>query len=636
MNGETSKDDSTPGQRLLEWGALAGLLAAPLVGPVLLGGSRLWASGPLMGLTFLAAALVFARPLIWRAAGVPLRIPPGGLAWLGFLAYSAGAIWMCPTPYEARVELLRAASLWAAYWAWANLVDSSRRWRWVLGVVLLAGTLNALYGVINHFQGHPERVLWFDRTAEGSGGYADRISGTYFCPNHWASLLALLTPVALALVCTPGAGAFLRMLAGYALLLFPFAIHFSQSRAGWLGLAAGLAVTSLALMWRRSKAGLAVLLVALPLLLAGGAAGYWKYSPAFRTRFAAAFDEGRTGHGFRMDQWRDTLLMIRDQPWLGHGPGSYGWVAEAFRHHMNDSTHQAFYAHNDYLQSLAELGVVGTLLLALPLAWLLWNLLRSLHTSKNLNNIGLVAGLLGAWTAMLVHACFDFNLRIYGNVAVLALLSGLVVGRLELRRRDAAEVVPVATARALTWAVLLVAVALLCVTKWTLASYFLEVRAGQLVRAFNGDRAERWAQPAWRLDAGNWYAAETLGDICQFRARWGQDQQQRKMDAAGAVHWFDLAVRGNRSNMGSRYKLGLSLVDAGKVEEGLQHMRQAADNNPLNVEFCSQLGLQLRLMGRYAEALAEFRKAGAIQGSPMIDANLTWLEKQVAEERRKR
>jgi len=176
---------------------------------------------------------------------------------------------------------------------------------------------------------------------------------------------------------------------------------------------------------------------------------------------------------------------------------------------------------------------------------------------------------------------------------------------------------------------------LFCVMSWTLVSYYCEVRAGQWLHALDGDRATHLAQRAWHLDHGNWYAAETVGEALQFRARWGQDLRQRKADADGAVHWFDLAAQGNGFNMASRHLLGLSLITVGRSEEGLQQLRKAADTNPMNVEFRAQLGLQLRLVGRYAEALAEFHKANALQGNPMIDANLKWLGQQMEKEKRK-
>jgi putative inorganic carbon (HCO3(-)) transporter len=613
------------GRRALEWAALACLLASPLLGPVLIGGSRLWASGPLMALAYLGALLVCLRALRWSDPAAALHLPPGALAWLGFLGYGTLAIFLYGTPYEARVELLRAASLWAAYWAWANLGGVGGRWRWVLGLVVLAAAANAIYGSYYHFMGTPERVLWFDRVAEAVD-YGPRSSGTYFCPNHWASWLAMLAPVALALLFATEAGVWLRLLAAGALLTFLPAINFSQSRAGLVGLAAGLGVTVLALVWRRSRVGFALLLVLLPLLAAGGGYVYLQHAPAVKARFHEAVVEGKTGNGFRINQWRDTWLMIQARPWVGQGPGSYAWAVEAYRKHMRDPDHQALYAHNDYLHSVAEYGVVGTPLVALPLAWLLWRLLGAAWRRKtSATNAVLLAGLLGAWAAMLVHALFDFNLRIYANAATLAALSGLLAGRLQ-QERDWA--LPVAR-RALCVAGAAATALLLAVLGWTLISYYLEIHAAHAFTVPDYEAGERAARLALRVDGGNWYAADTLGSLLQSRARWGQDARERKADAEGAVQAFAQAARGNSRNMETRFEQGMALIECGRLEEGLQLIRQAADTNPLSEMYRSQLGVQLRQAGRYSEALAEFRAAGKITWNPMIRNNIDWLEQKV-------
>lgn len=625
---ETGKNISS-GRRWLEWGALACLLASPLLAPVLLGGSRLWASGPLMALVFLAALLVMLRTLLWRESDTALRVPPGVLAWTGFVLYSTIAVFAYDTPYEARVELLRVSSLWLAYWAWSNLGGVGGRWRWVLGLVLLAASANALYGLYNFVQGQPTHVLWLDRAAEGGTGYLDRISGTYFCPNHWASLLGMLAPVALALVFLPAAGVTLRILAGYALLMFLPAVHISQSRAGWIGLAVGLMVTTLALTWRRSRMAFAFMLVLLPLLLSGGAWFYWNHSSAFRARFMEAVVEGTTGEGFRVNQWRDTLVMIAERPVFGHGPGSYGWVAEATRKHMKDPTHQAFYAHNDYLHSLSDFGIVGTLLLALPLIWLAFKLWRSLRAALEPTEVALAAGLLGAWAAMLAHAFFDFNLRIYANVAVLALLSGVVAGRLLTQGvwspRPLSRVLPIAG--------VVVAALLLGVMNWMLVSYYLNLRAAHALDALLYTRAESLARQAVRWDAGNWYAAETLGQILQLRGKWGRNAADRRADAEGAARAFAQAVAGNRLNMETRLEQGMALMALDRPDEALPLLRQAADTNPRNVQFRSQYALQLRAAGHDAEALAEFRKAAQLEMLPMIRSNLQGLEQKLKNQR---
>ena len=617
---------------LYDWLALALLLAAPLLGPVAIGASRFWAAGPLMLTTLLGAALVFGRPLLWAEARQDARVPPAGLALLLFLLYGWWAIFLCDTPFEARIEFFRAASLLAAYWAWANLVDRNGRWRWILGLFLLLVSLIAWYGLIQHLTGQADRVLWFSRKLEGAD-YGPRVGGTYFCPNHFAHLLALAAPLGLALAFTPEAGTFLRLLGGYTLLIVLPAQHFSQSRAGWIGMTAGLAATTLALVHRRSRAWFWMLLIAMPFLFAGGTAAYWKLSPAFRGRVREAQDEVQditkgSEVGFRVNQWRDTLLMIKARPTWGHGPGSYRWLAEEYRRHMKAPNRLAEYAHNDYLHTLAEYGWVGTLLLALPLLWLLLRLLRAIGGTRNLVNAGLLAGLLGAWAASFSHALFDFNLRIFANVMVLVMLTGVVVGRLQARREWKTWTLTRRQAWLVCGPALLLALLLGAAVARTLASYAAQVRGDYWLRQFAYERTEQLERRALRLDPANWYAWSDLGQLYQTRSFWSPDAEQKQRDVQQARDCFQEAIHGNHRDMDNVYGLALSELAVGRREQGLRLLRLAADRNPFNQGYRTQLGLQLRQTGRYAEAQAEFQKAAALGSTPMIQMNLKWLGEQ--------
>jgi O-antigen ligase len=77
------------------------------------------------------------------------------------------------------------------------------------------------------------------------------------------------------------------------------------------------------------------------------------------------------------------------------------------------------YAHNDYLQYLAELGLVGFLLALGVLGRCLYWMSRGLGRSR------LVAGAFGAVAAMGAHSLVDFNLYIPANALVLAWILGM-------------------------------------------------------------------------------------------------------------------------------------------------------------------------------------------------------------------
>lgn len=105
----------------------------------------------------------------------------------------------------------------------------------------------------------------------------------------------------------------------------------------------------------------------------------------------------------RLTLYRDTWRMAAEKPWFGWGLESYAHVFRIFntQRAVESWVWIPFYAeaHNDWLQSLAEVGFVGTglliLLVALPLASVPWRRVSSVVPRYLLAGCGLL--LLYAW-----------------------------------------------------------------------------------------------------------------------------------------------------------------------------------------------------------------------------------------------
>jgi len=76
------------------------------------------------------------------------------------------------------------------------------------------------------------------------------------------------------------------------------------------------------------------------------------------------------GLGSRDQLYADTWRMARQKPWFGWGLGSYATVFQMFNQQVSVERWVPFYAqaHSDWLQWLAETGLIGTLFLALTAA----------------------------------------------------------------------------------------------------------------------------------------------------------------------------------------------------------------------------------------------------------------------------
>ena len=91
-------------------------------------------------------------------------------------------------------------------------------------------------------------------------------------------------------------------------------------------------------------------------------------------------------------------------------------------------TNTVDYAHNDYLQMAAELGIPGVLLLAALAVWVFGRTLRVVIFMRGSPNWALACGLLGAFLAIAVHSLADFNLYVPANALAFAWLAGLSTG----------------------------------------------------------------------------------------------------------------------------------------------------------------------------------------------------------------
>jgi O-antigen ligase len=116
--------------------------------------------------------------------------------------------------------------------------------------------------------------------------------------------------------------------------------------------------------------------------------------------------------GAREQLYSDTWRMAREKPWFGWGLGSYALVFQTFNQQLSAEGWVPFYAqaHSDWLQILAEVGAIGSLLLILLVLAPLSAALRSGRPGA------LAACLLAGCALLMVYAMVEFP---FANPAVL-------------------------------------------------------------------------------------------------------------------------------------------------------------------------------------------------------------------------
>jgi len=218
-----------------------------------------------------------------------------------------------------------------------------------------------------------------------------------------------------------GVTVFLILLAGVALsLLLTAALHWEERREGALS---GRAVA----VSRNPRVLRSIALVGALLAIAAGIAVGGRAWHQFTSRDVqfpnnpqahfTAF--GSTG---RDDFYKAAVEAFEEEPIVGHGAGTYQFSWEKLR----DTRRPAHDAHSLYLESFAELGLIGGLLVLATIGWLLWCAYGAWRNAAEPQRER-YAVLLATMLAFAVSAAFDWFWEIPALGAFFFLSAGIVV-----------------------------------------------------------------------------------------------------------------------------------------------------------------------------------------------------------------
>jgi O-antigen ligase len=391
-----------------------GIFGVLLFGPVAFGAVEVWSISILevgAGLLFILWAIRQLATGELEIVGNPLFSPMLLFAGLTLLQLATGR-----TAYQAHTS--SAALLYCTYGLLSFLIveclcrtSQVKVLAWMFSGY---GFAVAMFALIQDIA--PNGKLYWVRTLE-SGGW---IYGPYVNHNHYAGLMEMLTPIPLVISFAGGVRVSRRALAALVAALMASTIFLSESRGGMAAFTAQIALLAGFLITRRKnwKAALAfgafvVIVLGLLVWLGGG---------ELVARIASIHSGTRTelSGGTRRTIDQDSLRMFAQKPVFGWGLGVFPDIYPRFSTLATNL--QVGMAHNDYLQLLVEMGVLG---LGMAL-WFLLTLFRSALKKfkswpSDTNSAVTLAAMLGV-TGILVHSFVEFNLQIPGNAALFYVL----------------------------------------------------------------------------------------------------------------------------------------------------------------------------------------------------------------------
>ena len=303
--------------------------------------------------------------------------------------------------------------------------------------IVAFGALLAIVGIVQHanFDGRlygffvpRSGVLPFTPDGGPFGPFINR--------NHFAGWMIMAIPVALGhlsgllyesmrdvradwrsrLIWFSSPAASEALLVSAAIIVMSIALLMTLSRSGAVCLALIVMVMSVIMIRRqRSWRRLAVTGFLFALFLIG---------PQFIDLDSVADRFSRIEHDAvgRIRPWQDATAVIRDFPWTGSGLNTYGTAMLSYQTFRLGEAHYGE-AHNDYLQLMAEGGV----LLAVPAIGLFYQVVKRAKLQLQLDQhnvashwrrIGAAAGV----AAMLLQEIGEFSLQIPANAALFVTL----------------------------------------------------------------------------------------------------------------------------------------------------------------------------------------------------------------------
>ncbi len=360
----------------------------------------------------------------------PSRLVAAGLGGLA----SAHANWatLSIEPHGTIIDIFKLLSYLSAFLLAAYVFDSRKKKSGFIGTLIVLGCLEASLGIVQYLTDWHKLFGYHLDWSVASGTYINR--------NDFAGLLELVLPFILALAyysfqrqnefsklgggrrsSASNSGNFQALFYLVLMVIMSVGLVFSRSRGGILSAILALAFAGLlGQVKSHRKAWMFLVVLFLTLIVGYGA---WIGLNPVLSRFEKFGHASFIQTEARMGIWQGTLHLIRQYPLTGTGLGTYG---DAFRRYQTVAlSFSVDHAHNDYLEFASDTGIVGVILLFIPIFYLLGRMIASFLSDPHRYRRSVLLGCIGSTVALLLHSLVDFNLQIPANAMIFAAVLGI-------------------------------------------------------------------------------------------------------------------------------------------------------------------------------------------------------------------
>jgi O-antigen ligase len=309
----------------------------------------------------------------------------------------------------------------------------------LINVMIVSSVIQTIFGFLKLIQGNRLFYLFFYEDP----GPDPHLTGTIANPDHFSFYLEMILPLAVA------------VLLARLLFIGPHA-RFREKLSSLLANKKAVFLSSLpifligtGIILTGSGTGMTILILSLFLL--GSFTFYFSKSHHSRHNIRAVFTiiviiiiliglqknlgtfmRSYNGNINCFTCWFNTIKLFSGFPLFGAGFGSYKYI---YLLYDTEGAGWITHAHNDYLETFAEGGIIGGFLLLLPIGWVLVSLFRMWLVRRNPQVKAIGLGAMAACFSVGFHSIFSFALRVpaisFLFVLIMALGIKMVTYKLE-------------------------------------------------------------------------------------------------------------------------------------------------------------------------------------------------------------
>ncbi|WP_309385925.1 O-antigen ligase family protein [Cerasicoccus frondis] len=302
-----------------------------------------------------------------------VKINPLGFVFFPALIYMALNLYLLsPFVWRGREELMTMVQGVAVFWLAVQSFRTKNHVWFLLSVLIALATLGVAIAIMQFFH----KPTWLPGVIDPIEGasyrvrlpeqYHGRASGFFGAPTAFAGFMLIIGfPVLAAGFCRRFTG-MARAFFIYAGLISLGAVFLSMSRGALLLVIIGIFLLPLVIHAKVRSIITSWLL--LGVLFSGAFGLLYVFNDEFQERITTAIEVG--GESSRPVMWQAAWQQFLDAPILGNGMGGYDVLFENQRPEGFNRTPK--HAHNDYLEMLADQGVVGFFLFWAPVGLILF------------------------------------------------------------------------------------------------------------------------------------------------------------------------------------------------------------------------------------------------------------------------